>query len=149
MTNITKAKFSPANSMFYPQYMIDDGTFHADLPTDLIDITDAENTTYWRQMPPPGQVLGVIKGRPGWVDLPPPSAIDIAAKKAALTAQAKAKKTKLIGDASDEIDVLKDRIELGQDKADELKLWKSYRIALDDIDVSAPDINWPESPNVA
>ncbi|PSH12529.1 phage tail protein, partial [Yersinia pseudotuberculosis] len=28
------------------------------------------------------------------------------------------------------------------------KLWKSYRIALDDIDVSAaPDIEWPVSPD--
>ncbi|EPA3123637.1 tail fiber assembly protein, partial [Yersinia enterocolitica] len=29
----------------------------------------------------------------------------------------------------------------------ELKLWKSYRIALDDVDVSAaPDIEWPNQP---
>ncbi|CNK54582.1 phage tail fiber assembly protein [Yersinia pseudotuberculosis] len=84
----------------------------------------------------------------GWAETSGPSAIDIAAQKSALIAQAKAKKTKLIGDASDEIDVLKDRIELGQDKTDELKLWKSYRIALDDIDVSAaPDIEWPVSPD--
>ncbi|EPN8206959.1 tail fiber assembly protein, partial [Yersinia enterocolitica] len=27
------------------------------------------------------------------------------------------------------------------------KLWKSYRIALDDVDVSAaPDIEWPNQP---
>ncbi len=148
MTDITKAKFSPENSMFYPQYMIDDGTFHADLPNNLIDITDAENTTYWRQMPPPGQMLGVIKGRPGWVDLPPPSTIDISAQKAEFVTQAKLKKSKLISDASDRIEILKDRIEAGQDKAAELKLWKSYRIALDDIDVStAPDIEWPVSPD--
>ncbi|WP_174407870.1 tail fiber assembly protein [Yersinia similis] len=83
-----------------------------------------------------------------WVETSGPSTIDIAAQKSALIAQAKAKKTKLIGDASDEIEILKDRIELGQDKAAELKLWKSYRIALDDIDVStAPDIQWPVSPN--
>ncbi|HHS7910018.1 TPA: tail fiber assembly protein, partial [Yersinia enterocolitica] len=31
--------------------------------------------------------------------------------------------------------------------AAELKLWKLYRIALDDVDVSAaPDIKWPVSP---
>ncbi|HHH0086531.1 TPA: tail fiber assembly protein, partial [Yersinia enterocolitica] len=41
----------------------------------------------------------------------------------------------------------KDRIEAGQDKTAELKLWKSYRIALDDIDVSAaPDIILPTAP---
>ncbi|HDL8426333.1 TPA: tail fiber assembly protein, partial [Yersinia enterocolitica] len=41
----------------------------------------------------------------------------------------------------------KDRIEAGQDKAAELKLWKSYRIELDDVDVNtAPDIIWPTAP---
>ncbi|PSH36705.1 phage tail protein [Yersinia pseudotuberculosis] len=83
-----------------------------------------------------------------WVETSGPSTIDIAAQKSALIAQAKAKKTKLIGDASDRIEILKDRIEAGEDKAAELKLWKSYRIALDDIDVSAaPDIEWPVSPD--
>ncbi|EOI7788766.1 tail fiber assembly protein, partial [Yersinia enterocolitica] len=49
--------------------------------------------------------------------------------------------------ASNKIETLKDRIEAGQDKAAELKLWKSYRIALDDVDVSAaPDIEWPVAP---
>ncbi|MGK4465589.1 tail fiber assembly protein, partial [Yersinia enterocolitica] len=56
-------------------------------------------------------------------------------------------KSKLMSDASDKIETLKDRIEAGQDKAAELKLWKSYRIALDDVDVSAaPDIEWPVAP---
>ncbi|AJJ60164.1 caudovirales tail fiber assembly family protein [Yersinia pseudotuberculosis YPIII] len=82
-----------------------------------------------------------------WVDLPTPTAVEVASQKAGFVAQAKLKKSKLISDARDEIEILKDRIELGQDKADELKLWKSYRIALDDIDVSAaPDIMWPQLP---
>lgn len=52
-----------------------------------------------------------------------------------------------MSDASDKIETLKDRIEAGQDKAAELTLWKSYRIALDDVDVSAaPDIEWPTAP---
>ncbi|HFG0615254.1 TPA: tail fiber assembly protein [Yersinia enterocolitica] len=68
--------------------------------------------------------------------------------KAAAITQAKLDKSKLISDASDKIETLKDRIEAGQDKAAELKLWKSYRIALDDVDVSsAPDIEWPVSPD--
>ncbi|HHH0383869.1 TPA: tail fiber assembly protein [Yersinia enterocolitica] len=68
-------------------------------------------------------------------------------QRATFIAQAKAYKSKLISDASDKIETLKDRIEAGQDKAAELKLWKSYRIALDDVDASAaPDIEWPASP---
>ncbi|HHH0388127.1 TPA: tail fiber assembly protein [Yersinia enterocolitica] len=61
--------------------------------------------------------------------------------------QAKADKSKLISDASNKIQTLKDRIDSGQDKAAELKLWKAYRIALDDVDAStAPDIEWPVAP---
>lgn len=83
-----------------------------------------------------------------WAETSGPSTIDISAQKAEFVTQAKLKKSKLISDASDRIEILKDRIEAGQDKAAELKLWKSYRIALDDIDVSAaPDIEWPVSPD--
>ncbi|EOI7349063.1 tail fiber assembly protein [Yersinia enterocolitica] len=68
-------------------------------------------------------------------------------QRAVFIAQAKTDKLKLISEASDKIETLKDRIEAGQDKAAELKLWKLYRIALDDVDVSAaPDVEWPVSP---
>ncbi|EKN4863496.1 tail fiber assembly protein, partial [Yersinia enterocolitica] len=77
-----------------------------------------------------------------WLSGPSPS------QKAVFISQAKIDKSKLMSDASDKVEILKDRIEAGQDKAAELKLWKSYRIALDDIDVStAPDIEWPVAPD--
>ncbi|EOB3108255.1 tail fiber assembly protein [Yersinia enterocolitica] len=69
-------------------------------------------------------------------------------QKAVFISQAKIDKSKLMSDASDKIETLKDRIEAGQDKTAELTLWKSYRIALDDVDVSAaPDIEWPVAPD--
>ncbi|CNK24432.1 tail assembly chaperone gp38 [Yersinia mollaretii] len=87
-------------------------------------------------------------GLPAWADIPPLTAAQLAEIKAINIAQAKADKTKLISDASNKIETLKDRIEAGQDKAAELKLWKAYRIALDDVDVStAPDIKWPTAPD--
>ncbi|MGM7752159.1 tail fiber assembly protein [Yersinia enterocolitica] len=62
-------------------------------------------------------------------------------------AQTKLKKSKLMTEASNKIDVLRDRIDAGQDKEAELKLWKVYRIELDDVDVNtAPDIIWPTAP---
>ncbi|HHK1642764.1 TPA: tail fiber assembly protein, partial [Yersinia enterocolitica] len=62
-------------------------------------------------------------------------------------AQAKLDKSKLMTEASNKIDVLKDRIDAGQDKTAELKLWKAYRIELDDVDVNtAPDIIFPTVP---
>ncbi|NRR66736.1 tail fiber assembly protein [Yersinia pestis] len=82
-----------------------------------------------------------------WAETSGPSTIDISAQKAEICYSSETKKSRLISDASDRIEILKDRIELGQDRAAELKLWKSYRIALDDIDVSAaPDIEWPLKP---
>ncbi|EPH6016704.1 tail fiber assembly protein, partial [Yersinia enterocolitica] len=76
-----------------------------------------------------------------------PTSEQLAEIKAINVTQAKADKSKLISGASNKIETLKDRIEAGQDKAAELKLWKSYRIELDDVDVNtAPDIIWPTAP---
>ncbi|EKN6394850.1 tail fiber assembly protein, partial [Yersinia enterocolitica] len=93
---------------------------------------------------PDGKALGAdSEGHPVWVYLPLPTLEQLAEIKAINVTQAKADKSKLISGASNKIETLKDRIEAGQDKAAELKLWKSYRIALDDVDVSAaPDIEW-------
>ncbi|HHU4996005.1 TPA: tail fiber assembly protein [Yersinia enterocolitica] len=97
---------------------------------------------------PAGKALGAdSEGHPAWVYLPLPTSEQLAEIKAINVTQAKADKSKLISSASNKIETLKDRIEAGQDKAAELKLWKSYRIALDDVDVSAaPDIEWPVAP---
>ncbi|ELI8047221.1 tail fiber assembly protein, partial [Yersinia enterocolitica] len=73
-----------------------------------------------------------------------PTPEEIAEEKTVLIAQTKLKKSKLMTEASNKIDVLRDRIDAGQDKEGELKLWKVYRIELDDVDVSVPV--WPVSP---
>ncbi|EDC6459264.1 tail fiber assembly protein [Salmonella enterica subsp. enterica] len=65
-------QFSPSALAFYPKNMIDDGSY-SDLPADLIELTGDELSLYWKQTPPPGKNLGVISGRPAWVDLPPPT----------------------------------------------------------------------------
>ncbi|MFV8801490.1 tail fiber assembly protein [Yersinia sp. LJYL362] len=142
-----KAQFSPSLLSFYPQNMIDDGSYNEYLPTDLINVTDGELSTYWKQSAPTGKQLGAVDGRPLWIDLPPPTDEQLAEIKAIDVAKAKTDRSKLISDTSNKIETLKDRIDAGQDKAAELKLWKLYRIALDDIDVnSAPDIEWPLAP---
>ncbi|HDL7933506.1 TPA: tail fiber assembly protein [Yersinia enterocolitica] len=76
-----------------------------------------------------------------WVIGPSPDQKEEAIKSAEQT------KAILITVASNKISTLKDRIEAGQDRDAELKLWKAYRIALDDVDTSlAPDIEWPVAP---
>ncbi|CFV36210.1 tail assembly chaperone gp38 [Yersinia pseudotuberculosis] len=140
--------FSATTMGFYLESMKDDGSYSDNWPADTVHLKDDETEAYWRKSPPSGKALGAVNRRPAWVDIPQLTAEEITAQKAEFVTQAKLKKSKLISDASDRIEILKDRIEAGQDKAAELKLWKSYRIALDDIDVStAPDIEWPVAPN--
>ncbi|QDW35418.1 tail fiber assembly protein [Yersinia sp. KBS0713] len=121
-----------------------DGSYSQDITDNLIAATNEELAMYWRQTPPDGKTLGATNGRPVWVDLPPPTPEQLAEIKAINVAQAKVDKSKLISDASDKVEILKDRIEAGQDKAAELKLWKAYRIALDDVDINNPA--WPVVP---
>lgn len=63
------AMFSPSTLSFYPQNMIDDESYE-NLPTDLIDLTDDELSTYWKKIAPDGKKLGVIDNRPAWVVIP-------------------------------------------------------------------------------
>ncbi|HEG0620361.1 TPA: tail fiber assembly protein [Yersinia enterocolitica] len=139
-----KALFSPVLATFIPDYMAVDGSYPPEVSDSLITVTDEELATYWRQEPPEGKTLGVTNSRPVWVNLPPPTPEQLAEAKAINVAQAKADKSKLISAASDKIEILKDRIDAGQDKAAELKLWKAYRIALDDVDINDPV--WPVVP---
>ncbi|MFA3760538.1 tail fiber assembly protein [Yersinia sp. 2466 StPb PI] len=145
---MTTAYFSPSLKSFIPAAWKEDGTYTEDSwPVDAVLATDEEVAMFWKQTPPPRKMLGVIDERPAWVDLPPLTDEQLAEIKAINVTQTQETKIKLISGASDKIETLKDRIDAGQDKAAELKLWKLYRIALDDIDVnSAPDIEWPLAP---
>lgn len=140
--------FSASAAGFYSEHLITDGSYDDSLPSDVVELTVEETETYKGVNPPDGKMLGAIDGRPAWVDLPLLTDEQLTEIKAINVAQIQKTKTKLISEVSDKIETLKDRIEMGQDKAAELKLWKLYRIALDDIDVStAPDIEWPVAPD--
>ncbi|HDL7646312.1 TPA: tail fiber assembly protein [Yersinia enterocolitica] len=71
------------------------------------------------------------------------------AAKARLLSDAVSQQTRLISEASNKIDTLKDRIDAGQERTEELRAWQAYRMALDDIDINkAPDIDWPNIPAI-
>ncbi|HHL2456704.1 TPA: tail fiber assembly protein [Yersinia enterocolitica] len=137
-----KAQFSPLAKTFYAQNMIDDGSYNERLPTDLIDVTDEELSTYWKQSAPIGKQLGVVDGRPLWVDLPPFTHDE-------LVANANAKKSRLKAVADSEIEWRKDAVDDGSASDKEitaLASWRKYRVALMRVDTSkAPDIEWPTS----
>ncbi|HDY4928280.1 TPA: tail fiber assembly protein [Yersinia enterocolitica] len=90
-----------------------------------------------------------------WVETGGPSLEDIENERESLIAAANTEKTLLMSHASDMIAAISDEIENleDSDKAvpsklrSDLKVWKQYRIALKNIDVSAaPDIEWPVAP---
>ncbi|EOU3097277.1 tail fiber assembly protein [Yersinia enterocolitica] len=141
-----KLLWSAKNNAFIPAEMVDEYKVAGWAIDDLIEASEDILPFYGKA--PIGKIRGVSDDNmPVWADMPPPTAAQLAEIKAINIAQAKSDKTKLISDASNKIETLKDRIDAGQDKAAELKLWKAYRIALDDVDVSAaPDIEWPVAP---
>lgn len=60
--------FVPDTLAFIPAAWKDDGTYTADSwPAGAVLLSDDEREAFWKQSPPPGQVLGVHKGRPAWV----------------------------------------------------------------------------------
>lgn len=134
-----KAQFSPSLLSFYPQNMIDDESYE-NLPDDLIEVTDEELSTYWKQSAPAGKQLGTSGRRPSWVNLPPPTHEE-------LFAIANAKKSQLKAVAESEIDWRQDAVDGGyaeDNEVTELAEWKMYRVLLMRIDTSkAPDITWP------
>ncbi|HDL6893853.1 TPA: tail fiber assembly protein [Yersinia enterocolitica] len=138
--------YSANSNSFYPISIKELYVSAGSWPTDGMEVSDDIFNKFGQPMVGKVRVAGP-DGLPAWADIPPLTDKELAEIKAMNATQAQAAKTKLISDASDKIETLKDRIEAGQDKAAELKLWKSYRIALDDVDVSAaPDIEWPVVP---
>lgn len=141
---IPSALFSPSTLTFYPKSMIEDGSYGDNLPSDLVEITEKEQNTYWKQSPPSGQILGALIGRPEWVDTPPPSKEEVVA-----TANSTKARLKAVADSAIEWrqDAVDDRSASDREIAD-LATWRKYRIALMRVDTSkAPNIEWPVVPS--
>ncbi|MGP2515157.1 tail fiber assembly protein [Yersinia sp. 2545 StPb PI] len=138
---MTTAYFSPSLKSFIPTAWKEDGTYTEDSwPVDAVLATDEEVAMFWKQTPPNGEMLGVIDGRPEWVDLPPLTHDE-------LVANANAKKSQLKAVADSEISWRQDSVDGGyaeDNEVAELAIWKKYRVLLMRTDTSkAPDITWP------
>lgn len=139
-----KAYFVPSVPTFIPEAWRNDGTYTEDRwPSDAVLLTEEETATYWMVTPPEGKKLGVVDGKPAWVDIPPP-------KPEELIAIADREKASLRLLADSEISWRQDAVDVGIATDEEtlaLAEWKKYRILLMRIDTStAPEITWPEQP---
>lgn len=78
-----KAYFIPSVPTFIPEAWKSDGTYtEENWPSDAVLLTEEETSEYWMVSPPDGKKLGVINGKPGWVDIPLPPNSEL--RKAAL-----------------------------------------------------------------
>ncbi|WP_261644390.1 tail fiber assembly protein [Erwinia mallotivora] len=140
---MTPAYFSPSLKSFIPAEWKDDGTYNDDTwPSDAVPVTTAEAASYWKQIPPDGQRLGVVDGRPVWEDEPaltPAQRTALAEQqKAVLRAQARA--TISLWQTELQLDIIS-----SEDKT-RLIAWMKYIQALNAVDTAEGYIVWPEKP---
>lgn len=132
--------FNLVNSAFYAEYMLDDGSYGEIDPSEFIRPTDEELGKYHKTTPPAGKQLGVVRGRPGWVDLPPLSDEE-------KLAQAENERIRLRTVADAAISWRQDAVDAEIATDDEkaaLAAWRKYRVLLMRVDTAAPE--WPTPP---
>nr|WP_153879741.1 tail fiber assembly protein [Citrobacter freundii] len=137
--------FSPANNAFYPLGLKSAYEAANSWPDDGITVDDAIFAEYTGR-PPEGMMRGVGgDNMPLWIEQPKPTQEE-------LIAAADAEKQARIDRANVYMNGKQwpGKAAIGRLKADELaqySLWLDYLDALEAVDTSsAPDINWPESP---
>ncbi|OXM32296.1 hypothetical protein [Salmonella enterica] len=80
-----RAYFIPSVPTFIPESWKNDGTYtEENWPSDAVLLTEEETSEFWMVSPPDGKKLGVIDGKPAWVDIPSPPNSEL--RKAALAA---------------------------------------------------------------
>lgn len=137
--------FSPSKNAFYPFELKTSYEATDSWPEDGVDVEDSIFIEF-TGIPPEGMIRGVSdKNMPVWVLRPEPTHDE-------LIANAEAKKQYLIEQANDFINSKQwpGKAALGRLKdpeKEQYNLWLDYLDALEAVDSSsAPDINWPESP---
>lgn len=138
---VNNNKYVPPCAGFWPLNERD--LYPNTFPDTGVEVDEATKEQY-SGAAPEGKRLGADKkGKPAWIDIPPPP-------KEQLIAEAEAKKQALIAEAATAIAPLQDAVDLDMATPEEesaLKEWKIYRVLLSRVDTStAPDITWPVRP---
>lgn len=137
--------YSPSNNAFYPLAL---KAVYEEAGVYPEDLKLVHNYTFDEFLVPP---VGFHReagedGYPIWVADPTPPPYSPPVERLTVD-EAKELKKQLISFSSNKISILLDRIELGQDREYELKLWKDYRMLVDDVDASkAPAVTFPAQP---
>lgn len=139
--------YSANNNMFYPYEYRSQYELSGDWPSDGRDVTDEIFAEYTGKAPEGKRRASGSDGYPAWEDIPPRTHDEE-------VAVSEAERQGRINQANNYISSKQwpGKVALGRlsdtDKA-QYNLWLDYLDALEAIDTaSAPDINWPESPEV-
>lgn len=113
-------------------------------PEDAVEVHDSVFSSFSSFQNGDGKIRGAgADGLPAWVDKPKKS-------QAELVSDALARRTALIAEAAQQIDILADAetdSSITEEEQQRSVNWRAYRLALYRIDLSAaPDIEWPEKP---
>lgn len=142
-----RAYFIPSVPTFIPESWKSDGTYtKGNWPSDAILLTEEDTAAYWMISPPEGKILGVVNGKPAWVNIPPPSREEL------ITA-AENERQQLLAHA--DAMMLDWRTELMLDEISDtnrakLSAWMAYKNEVKSADVTtAPEhVSWPAPPEV-
>lgn len=138
-----RAWFSPSQLIFIPELWKTDGTYDdAGWPQDAVLLTEEETASYWKKNPPAGKRLGVLKKRPAWVDIAPPTTEETIVAVAAEKARRIEESNSLINEKQ-----WPSRLAFGRLSEAEKQLfnrWLDYQDAVNAADPLSPA--WPEVP---
>ncbi len=139
------AFFSPVKLAIYPASLQSTYEAAGQWPSDAIQITDDEITSFFCQTPPEGKTMGSVNGRPAWVDLPDKTTDE-------LTTIAQEKISELLAVAAEKVAPLQDAFDLGiatDDETTSLTAWKNYRVLVNRVTSQSgypTEIDWPPMP---
>ncbi|WP_145523121.1 tail fiber assembly protein [Yersinia rohdei] len=137
-----KVFYSAIDNSFYPDELREQYVTAGSWPDDVVEVSERVFQEFITAPAGKERKAGT-DGMPRWVDVQPPSKIE-------LIAQAEYKKTELMSQANSEIAPLQDAVDLNMANADEvtaLQSWKKYRVLLNRVDIdAAPEIDWPVAP---
>ncbi|HDR2714830.1 tail fiber assembly protein [Enterobacter asburiae] len=131
--------WSPSSAGFYPLIEKERLKAAGGWPEDGVDVSSEEYAALFPA--PSGKYIGNVDGRPGWVDIPPPTAEQ-------REEAARSKQVSLRAKADSEITWRQDAVDIGEATEKEtadLNLWKKYRVLLMRVETSNP--LWPPTPD--
>ena len=138
--------FSPSKNLFYFGDSKDSYIKTGQWADDCEPVED-DVVREFTALAPAGKIRGVVKGKPAWVDIPPPTQEE-------LVAAANVEKQNRIDSANDYMNSKQwpGKAAIGRLKGNELaeyNLWLDYLDALEALDTSSePQIEWPTQPAV-